>query len=358
MCVNGRDFYEVLGVGRGANEDEIRRAYRKLAMQWHPDRNKSAEAEERFKEASEAYQTLSDLEKRRMYDRFGRVAVGDAGRRGFEGVDPAGGLGDIFDAFFGGFGAREDRGQRRGGDLHQAVTLTFEEAALGAERDLEFARIELCTRCKGARAEPGTGFARCQTCKGAGQVRRTQSNFFGQFVQVTACPTCRGNGETVQTPCVQCKGTGRERRQRELKVQIPPGVEDGTQVRLTGEGDAGWNGGPPGHAYLTLTVKPHSLFKRDGNHLVYELSLSFPQAALGDEVTVPLLDGGSEKVKVPAGVQPGTVIRVRGGGIREVNGKQRGDLLIAVKVVTPQKLDAKAKKLLQELRKTLQEAKD
>lgn len=353
--MNGRDYYEVLGVRRDANDEEIRRAYRKLALEWHPDRNKNPQAEQRFKELSEAYQALSDPEKRRLYDRYGRVAVGDTGRRGFEGFDPTSGLGDIFDAFFGGFGVRDERGPRRGGDQHHAVTLTFEEAALGTERDLEISRSELCGRCKGSRAEPGTGLARCQTCRGSGQVRRSQANFFGQFVQMAPCPACRGEGETVQTPCAQCRGAGRDRRQRQLKVQIPPGVEDGTQVRLTGEGDAGWAGGPPGHVYLTVTVKPHPLFKREGNHLVYELSLTFPQATLGDEVSVPLLAGGTERVKIPAGVQSGTVLRVKGSGIADVNSGQKGDLLIPVKVVTPQKVDAKTRKLLQELQRTLEE---
>ncbi|MBM3945875.1 MAG: molecular chaperone DnaJ [SAR202 cluster bacterium] len=353
--MNGRDYYEVLGVKRDANDEEIRRAYRKLALQWHPDRNKTPEAEQRFKEVSEAYQALSDSEKRRLYDRYGRVAVGDAGRRGFEGFDGSGGLGDIFDAFFGGMGVREERGPRRGGDLHHAVTLTFEEAALGAERDLDIGRTELCGRCKGGRAEPGTAMGRCQACRGSGQVRRSQANFFGQFVQVAPCPTCRGEGEIVQSPCTQCRGAGRERKQRKLKVQIPAGVEDGTQVRLTGEGEAGWNSGPPGHVYLTVTVKPHPLFKREGNHLIYELSLSFPQAALGDEVRVPLLDAGSERVKIPAGVQSGMVLRVKGLGVQDINSKQKGDLLIPVKVLTPQKVDPKTKKLLQDLQKALEE---
>jgi molecular chaperone DnaJ len=351
--MNGRDYYDVLGINRSASQEDIRRAYRKLAMDWHPDRNKSPEAEQRFKEVNEAYQALSDPEKRQQYDRFGRVATSEASRRGFEGFDPTGGLGDIFDAFFGGFGVREDRGPRRGGDLHLSVTLGFQEAAFGTEKDVEVSRVEQCARCKGSRGEPGTSTASCETCRGAGQLRRTQTNLFGQFVQVVACPACKGEGQVVQSPCSQCKGAGRERRTRKLKVQIPPGVEDGTQVRLSGEGDAGVLGGPAGHVYLTVTVQPHPFFKREGNHLIYDLALSFPQAALGDTVNVPLLEGGEESIKVPAGIQSGAVLRVKGRGVTDTHGRQRGDLLLAVKVVTPQKLDGKARKLLQELAKEL-----
>ncbi|MSP78215.1 MAG: molecular chaperone DnaJ [Dehalococcoidia bacterium] len=352
--MNGRDFYEVLGIGKGASEDDIRKVYRKLAMDWHPDRNNTPEAEQRFKEINEAYQTLSDPQKRQMYDRYGRVAVSDAGRRGFEGFDPGGGLGDIFEAFFSGFGVREERGPRRGGDLHYAITISFQEAAFGLGREIDAARTELCTRCKGNRAEPGTSLTQCNTCRGNGQVRRTQSNLFGQFMQVVPCPTCKGEGRIVQMPCAQCKGAGREQRTRKLQVAIPAGIEDGTQVRLSGEGDAGWNSGPPGHFYLSVTVKAHPFFKREGNHLIYEMPITFPQAALGDMVDVPLLGGAIDQLKIPSGTQPGTVLRIKGKGVTDVNSRQRGDLLVVVQVTTPKKLDARTKKLLEELHKLLE----
>ena len=353
--MNGRDFYEVLGVPRNASEDDIRKAYRKLAMDWHPDRNKSPEAEQKFKEVNEAYQALSDQKKRQLYDRYGRVAVGDAaGRRGFEGFDPGGGLGDIFEAFFGGFGVREDHGPRRGNDLHHTMTISFQDAAFGLEKELDIARTELCARCKGQRAEPGTAPNRCDTCRGNGQVRRMQQNVFGQFVQVVPCPTCRGEGRVVQTSCTLCKGSGREQRVKHLKVQIPAGIEDGTQIRVTGEGDAGWNGGPPGHFLMSVTVKPHPLFKREDNHLIYELPITFPQAALGDIVAIRLLDGSMENLKIPSGTQPGTVLRIKGKGVNDLNSRQKGDLLIVMQVTTPRKLDGKAKKLLEELGKMLE----
>ncbi|MSQ12343.1 MAG: molecular chaperone DnaJ [Dehalococcoidia bacterium] len=348
-----RDYYELLGVPRNAGEDEIRRAYRKLALEWHPDRNKSPEAEQQFKQVNEAYETLNDPQKRRMYDRYGHVAVGEAERRGFEGFDSSGGLGDLFDAFFGGVTMGAERGPRRGADLHVAIALTFVEAAFGVEKELEVVRSELCGRCKGSRAEPGTSVGRCTTCRGNGQLRRTQSNLFGQFVQIVPCPTCRGEGQAVQTPCSECRGSGRQRRNRKLEVQIPAGVEDGTQLRLTGEGEAGDVGGPPGGLYLTVAVKPHPLFRREGAHLIYELALSFPQAALGDTIPIPLLEGGTEEVKVPAGTQTGSVLRVRGKGVGDLTNKHRGDLLILVRVLTPKHLDGRAKKLLEELHKLL-----
>ncbi|MBI2936321.1 MAG: molecular chaperone DnaJ [Chloroflexi bacterium] len=347
---NHRDYYETLGVPKEAGEEEIRKAYRKLVMQWHPDRNKSQEAQTRMKEINEAYEVLSDPEKRLVYDRYGRAGVGtQTGSRGFEGFDVSGGFGDIFEAFFGGIGTRAETGARRGNDLHYNLAISFADAAFGVEKEVEVSRLEFCTRCRGARSEPGTAAARCDQCRGTGQVRRTQASFFGQFVQVTACPTCRGEGKVIQTPCTQCKGTGREQHQRRLQVQIPAGVEDGNHVRLTGEGEAGWNGGPSGDIYLTLTVKPHPLFRREGNHLVYELTLNIAQAALGITVEVPLLEAGFEPMKVPAGAQPNTVLRIKGKGIPSLESGRRGDLLVVVKVVTPQRLDNRAKKLLQEL---------
>ncbi|MBI4338040.1 MAG: molecular chaperone DnaJ [Chloroflexi bacterium] len=352
-----RDYYEVLEVTRDASEEEVRKAYRRLALEWHPDRNRNPEAAERFKEISEAYQVLSDPEKRRSYDLYGHNGVqGNAGGgRGFEGVDITSGFGDIFDAFFRGFGERPASAPQRGADLRYDLTLSLREAALGGQRELEVAREELCARCQGSRAEPGTSAVRCGNCRGTGQVRRSHASFFGQFVQIVACPVCHGDGKTLSSPCTACRGAGRERRTRRLSVQVPPGVEDGTRLRLTGEGDVGWNNGPPGDLYLSVRVESHPLFERQGNDLAYDLALNVAQAALGCMQQVPLLDDGWEEVAVPAGVQSGAVLRLKGKGVPDLHGGKRGDLLVRVKVVTPKRLDARARKLLTELAELLEE---
>jgi len=344
------DYYEVLGVSHNATEEELKKAFRHLALEYHPDRNKKADAEERFKEVNEAYQILSNPEKRTAYDRFGHAGVrsNDGMSRGFEGFDTFGGFGDIFDAFFGGFRSSTRAGPRHGRDLERGLTLSFEEAALGTQQEVEVSRTEACQRCRGSRREPETSLERCDTCGGAGQVRRSQQSLFGQFVQVVTCPTCGGEGQIISSPCKQCRGSGYERHTRRLTVTIPAGVEDGSQVRLSGEGDAGSRGGSPGDLYLNLHVKEHKVFRRERYDLLLELPINFAQAALGDTVDVPTLQGATS-LRIPAGVQTGTVLRIKGEGVPYLQRKGRGDLLVNVRVVTPRSLDPEAQHLFEEL---------
>ena len=353
-----RDYYEALGVSKGASEEEVRKAFRKKAMEYHPDRNKNPDAEEWFKEVNEAYQVLIDPQKRARYDRIGHAGVtsgsGGGSSRDFEGFDIFGGFGDIFDSFFGDIGTRtQHRTSQRGSDIQYAVTIPFEKAVFGTERDVEVARIERCHECQGSGSKPGTSPATCDTCRGAGQVRRTQRSVFGQFSQVTSCPTCRGRGSIVDNPCNTCHGVGSERRTRKIVVKIPAGVEDGMQIRLTAEGDMGSNGGSPGNLYVHISVKPHTVFARDGNDLVFELPIDMVQAALGDTVEIPTLSA-VETLNIPAGTQPGAVFRIKGKGVLQLNGHRRGDLVVPIKIQVPTSLDANQRRLLDELGKTLE----
>ena len=349
-----RDYYGVLGVPKGSSEEEIRKSFRKKALEFHPDRNKDPKAEGQFKEVNEAYQILIDPEKRARYDRFGHAGMGpEAGfARDFEGFDIFGGLGDVFDSFFGDFSTQGRRTVHRGGDLHQKVVLSFEEAYFGAEKELILNRTEQCHHCKGTRSEPGTTSARCSTCRGNGQVRRSQRGLFGQFVQVVACPTCKGEGSIIKTPCLNCRGSGTERRKTRRTVNVPAGIEDGMQVRLTGEGEAGVNGGPPGNLYVGISVSPHPIFRRDGANLLLDLPLNFVQAALGTEVEIPII-GGSESLKVPAGTQPGSVFRIRGKGMPHIRNHRRGDILIQVTLEVPTKLDPEQRMALEDLARAM-----
>ncbi|MBI4339781.1 MAG: molecular chaperone DnaJ [Chloroflexi bacterium] len=349
-----RDYYEVLGIARDASEEEVKKAFRRLALEYHPDRNRSPEAEERFKEVSEAYQVLSNPEKRTAYDRFGHAGVNGNGSasQGFEGFGDLGGFGDIFDAFFGGFGRQARPGPQRGRDIEVALDLTFEEAALGAEKDVEVTRTEVCARCRGTRGEPGTTPQACGNCRGSGQVRRTQQSLFGHFVQVVPCTTCQGEGRVIAKPCTQCRGAGYERHARKLKITVPAGVDDGAQMRHSGEGQAGALGGPPGDLFLVLRVQGHKLFSRRGVDLLYNLPINFAQAALGDSVPVPTLEEQTT-LKIPAGVQSGTVLRIKGAGIPYLQRRGRGDLLVTLHVVTPTSLDAEERRLLEALAKRL-----
>ena len=351
---NKRDYYEALGVPSDSSEEEIRRAFRRLALEYHPDRNREPEAEEKFKEINEAYQVLRNADKRSAYDRFGHAGVGiDGGQgQGFEGFDTFGGFGDIFDAFFGGFGTRVRTGPRRGSDLQMELTLSFEEAALGVQKGVEVSRIEVCERCRGSRSEPGTSPAQCPNCRGAGQVRRAQQSLFGQFVQVVTCTTCQGEGQVISQPCSRCRGSGQERQTRTLEVNIPAGVEDGSQIRLSGEGGAGSRGGTAGDLFILLHVKGHKLFARSGSDLLYELLINFAQAALGDSVEITTLQE-TVPLKIPAGVQSGDVLRVKGKGIPRLRSSRRGDLLITVRVVTPSSLSPDQERLLMELGQSL-----
>jgi molecular chaperone DnaJ len=350
-----RDYYDILGVDRNASAADIKKAFRKLAFEHHPDRNKHDGAEEKFKEVSEAYEVLSDPDKRANYDRFGHLGGQGFGGRGFEGFD-FGGFGDIFDAFFGGATASRRAGPRRGGDLSYSMAVSFEEAVFGCEKQLEIVRTERCSVCGGSRSEPGSKPETCPTCGGTGQVRRAQRSIFGQFVNMTSCGQCHGEGKVVTKPCRNCAGQGWERVTRKILIKVPAGVDEGTQIRLTGEGDAGRNGGSPGNLYVTLAVKRHKLFNRDGSDILYDLPINFTQAALGDEIDVPTLDG-SFALKVPAGCQSGRLFRIKEKGVPHLRGRGRGDQLVKVHVVTPQDLDAKQKKLLKELGQTLGAAK-
>ena len=348
------DYYEVLGVSRRDSEEEIRKAFRRKAMEFHPDRNKDPGAEDKFKEVNEAYQVLSDTKKRAQYDRFGHAGVNSGGGfdRPFDGFDVFGGFGDIFDSFFGDGGGRRARSPQRGGDVQQRLTLTFEEAAFGVEREVEVSRIEICHNCSGNGSELGTAVHSCDTCGGNGQVRRTQRSLFGQFAQVTACPACQGRGSIIETPCFTCRGGGRERRARPTAINIPAGIQHGMQVRLTGKGDAGSNGGPPGNLYIQVAVRPHALFERDEYDLLYELPLNLAEAALGVEKEIPTLEGDTIPYKIPQGTQPGAEFRIRGKGIAHVNNGRKGDLRVFAAVQVPQKLNKRQRQLLQELAQT------
>ena len=346
-----KDYYEILGVSRTASQEEIKKAYRRLARQYHPDINKSPEAEAKFKEINEAYEVLSDPEKRAIYDRYGHAGLtGDivdySGFGGFE---------SIIEEFFGGFGFPRVKRQppRRGQDLYYELSITLEEAAFGAEKEFEIQRYETCPNCRGSGAEPGTTPVRCPQCNGTGEVRHVRETFLGSFVTVTTCPQCGGSGEVIVTPCSECRGKRKIRVKRTISVQIPPGVDSGTRIRLSGEGDAGDAGGPPGNLYVTISVEPHPYFRRDGSNLYYELPLNIVQAALGAEVEIPTLEG-KEKLVVPPGTQPGQTFRLKGKGMPHLHRNGRGDLFIIAKVVIPTNLTPKQKELLKELGKTFQ----
>ncbi len=346
-----RDYYEILGVGRNATGEEIKRAFRKLAFEYHPDHNHGDGAEEKFKEANEAYEVLSDTDKRVAYDRFGHGDAENIWGRGFESFD-FGGFGDIFDAFFGGATAAARRAPQRGADLHYGITIAFDEAAFGCEKEINISRIENCSLCHGIGSKPGTQPSRCPGCNGAGQVHRVQQSIFGRFTNIITCDRCHGEGRIITEPCPQCRGTGREKCQRSILVKIPAGVDDDSQIRLSGKGEAGIRGGSLGDLYVALSVKQHEFFTRDGDNILYELPINFAQAALGAEVDVPTLDGET-KLKVPAGSQTGAVFRLRAKGVPHLRRGGRGDQLVVLVVVTPDSLTKQQRQLFQELADSL-----
>jgi molecular chaperone DnaJ len=354
VATTKRDYYEVLGVSRTASEDELKRAFRKLARQYHPDVNKSPEAEMRFKEIGEAYEVLSDPQKRRVYDQFGHAGLDSQGYGGFQGFEGFGSFADIFEQFdslFGGAARGSTRrGPQRGADLRYDLTITFEEAVFGTEKTLEIPRFETCDACKGSGAEPNTEPTICPQCKGTGEMRRVQQSVFGQFVNVTACGRCHGEGRIISTPCHECRGQGRVRATRKLTVKIPAGVDNGQQIRLSGEGESGPKGGPSGNLYVVLEVRPHRFFKREGSDVFYELPISFAQAALGDQVEVPTIDG-REMLAIPMGTQTGKTFRLREKGIPHLRGMGRGDEYVTVRVRTPTQLSARERQLFEELAK-------
>lgn len=348
-----RDYYETLGVDRGASQDEIKQAFRNLARQFHPDVNSSPDAEDRFKEINEAFAILSDDKKRAAYDQFGHAGVdGAGGMPDFSTID----FSDIFGEFFGfgrGFGGRQAASApRRGADLQYDLRLEFEEAIFGSEKEVAITRDETCDVCHGSRAEPGTSPVRCPTCNGVGEVRQTRQTFLGSMVQVSTCPTCQGLGETISTPCHECNGRGLLRRTVTKKVLVPPGVDTGNQIRMTEEGQAGLNGGPPGHIYIGLKVKPHKYFRRQGDDILLDVSINIPQATLGANVEIPTVDGPAN-LKIPAGTQPGKVFRMRGRGVAHLRGSGRGDQMVLVNVDIPRDVSEEQRKFFEGLAQSM-----
>lgn len=354
-----RDYYEILGVSKGASSEELKASFRRLARQYHPDVNKSADAEERFKEINEAYAVLSDQDKRAAYDRFGHAGVRGPGG----GVDFTVDFSDFADIFgdlfnfggFGGFGrtsARSRTAPRRGADLQYRLDLSFEEAVFGVEKEIDITRDEVCSHCSGTGAEPGTTPVRCSTCNGSGEVRQARQTILGSMVQVTTCPTCRGQGETISTPCKNCQGRRLERRTRKKVVSIPAGVDIGTQIRLAGEGQPGMNGGPNGNLYIAIQVKSHKFFKRHDNDILLDLNINVAQAVLGAEVDVPTVDG-MEKLRIPSGTQPGKVLHLKNKGVPKLRGSGRGDQLVVINVDIPKRLSAEQRQLFEQLAESL-----
>jgi molecular chaperone DnaJ len=354
--VSKRDYYEVLGVAKNATDQEIKSAYRKLALQYHPDRNPgNKEAEDRFKEAAEAYGVLADTDKRHMYDRFGHAGLGGAATGGFDPSvftgfeDILGGLGDVFG--FGdilGGGGRRRGGPQRGADLRYDLEISFEEAARGTETALQIPRHETCETCSGSGAAEGSKPATCPQCKGRGQLRYQQ----GFFTVARTCGQCHGTGSIITKPCPTCRGAGRVQQERKLSVRIPAGISTGQRMRLSGEGEAGTAGGPPGDLYVVVHVQEHAFYKRDGNDLYCEIPVHFTTLALGGDIEVPTLDG-PESVSIPAGTQTGSSFRLRGHGVPDVGGRGKGDLHVIIKGLTPKKLTKEQKRLLEQFAATL-----
>ncbi len=347
-----RDYYEVLGVSRNASTEEIKKAYRKRARQYHPDANPdNPNAEAKFKELSEAYMVLGDPEKRSNYDRFGHAGVDGQGFGGFEGFPGGfgdfGGFGDIFEMFFGSGGARRRAGPERGADIRVDLEITLKEAAFGLEREVKVPRIEECSTCGGTGAAAGSRPVACPACGGRGQVQFAQNTPFGRIVQTRTCERCRGAGKIIEKPCPTCRGAGQTRKTRQINVKVPAGVDSGSRLRVAGEGEAGIRGGPRGDLYVYIHVKPHKVFKRENDDLICEINITFVQAALGDEVEAPTLEG-SAKIKIPEGTQSGTIFRMKGKGIPNVSGYGRGDQHVVARVLTPVRLSEKQKTVLRE----------
>ena len=334
------DYYGLLGVARNASEEQIRSAYRKLARQFHPDMNKDTGASEKFKQITEAYEVLSDPERRQRYDMFGTgQGLGDFG------------IGDLFETFFGSeMRRREPRGPMRGADLRMEIEVDLIDTVRGGDRTIRVPRLETCAKCDGSGAEPGSNVSSCTTCGGRGEVRQVQQSVFGRFVNVATCPRCGGAGKTVDRLCTQCRGEGRERKDHELSLAIPPGIDDGQQLRVAGEGEAGMRGGPSGDLYVLIRVKDHAQFRREGDDLIHVLRISPAQAALGDDLAVPTIDGADASVRVPAGAQHGQMLRVRSRGVPHLGSSGRGDQLVYLDVAVPRTLTKEQRALYKELR--------
>jgi molecular chaperone DnaJ len=346
-----RDYYEVLGISRDSDTDEIKKAYRRLALEYHPDRNKEdPAAEERFKEASEAYEVLSDSHKRNLYDTYGHRGLEGSGFHGFTDInDIFSSMGDIFEEFFGGLGGFSHAGRRRdrarkGADLRQDIRISFEESYKGVDRELSFTKEIQCERCGGSRMEPGTKRIDCTVCGGSGAMTQRQ----GFFVMQTTCPACHGDGHRIEKFCKDCRGHGRARAKKVLAVKVPPGISDGVSILMRGEGQAGENGGPSGDLYVCVSVSSHGFFERHGDDVMCTVPISFPQAALGCKMKVPTLDGDVE-IEIPEGTEPGDAIKIKGRGFEGLNRRgKRGDQIVMIRILTPKKLSKKQKKLLEE----------
>lgn len=345
-----RDYYEVLGLSKGASADEIKKAYRKLSKQYHPDLNKEEGAEAKFKEIAEAYEVLSDDQKRARYDQFGHEDPSAGfGGGGFGGAGGFGGFEDIFSSFFGGGGGRrqDPNAPRKGDDLQYRMNISFEDAVFGKETEIEIPKEENCETCNGSGAKPGTTPQSCSHCNGAGTINQAVDTPFGRMVNKRTCPSCRGAGKIIVDKCTTCRGDGKVQKRKKIKVTIPAGVDDGQQLRVSGQGEPGFNGGPAGDLYIVFSVKRHEQFERDGDDIYYELKLTFPQAALGDEIEVPTIHG-KVKLKIPAGTQSGAQFRLKDKGVKNVHGYGMGHQYVIVKVVTPSKLTEKQKQLLRD----------
>ena len=368
-----RDYYEVLGVSKTATDDEIKRAFRKLAKKYHPDANpdNKKEAEAKFKEVNEAYETLSDPQKRKMYDQFGPdgpQGFGGGGpggghysysSSGFDGFGDFGDLGDIFSSFFGGgFGGRASRrnqGPRKGADLNLNLEITFEEAFLGVEKEVTISRRETCNTCHGTGAKPGTTVTKCTVCGGTGQVKQVQNTILGQMQTTRTCSACHGTGEIIKEPCDTCKGKGKVRKQPKIKVKIPAGIDDNQTVVLRGEGEPGEKGGPKGDLYITVHLKRHSIYTRKGTTVYCNIPITITQATLGAELEIPMVDGTKEKYKIPEGTQTGTKFTIKNKGFKSINSSMQGNFVFTVVVQTPKRLSKEQRQLLVELAKTMNE---
>lgn len=343
-----RDYYEVLGVDKGASKDEIKKAYRKLARKYHPDVSEEENSAEKFKEAKEAYEVLSNEQKRTQYDQFGHAGAQGQGFGGFGGgAQDFGGFGDIFDMFFGGGRRRDPNAPQQGADLQYAMTLDFEEAIFGKETDIKIPKEENCDTCNGSGAKPGTKVNTCSHCGGSGQLNMEQNTPFGKVVNRRVCHHCNGSGKIIPEKCDTCGGTGKVTNHKEIHISIPAGIDEGHQIRVSGKGEAGVNGGPPGDLFVVIQVRSHEFYRREGDHIYCELPITFAQAALGDEMEVPTVHG-KVMLKVPAGTQTGKTFRLKGKGAPNVRGYGHGDQHVQVRVITPSKLNDHQKELIRE----------
>lgn len=341
-----RDYYDVLGIDKNASKEEVRKAYRKLARKYHPDVNKEAGAEEKFKEAKEAYEVLGDAQKKAQYDQFGHAATNGQGGFG-AGASDFSGFGDIFDMFFGGGHRQDPNAPQQGADLQYTMVLEFEEAIFGKETEISIPKDENCGTCQGSGAKPGTKPKTCTHCHGSGQLNLEQNTPFGRVVNRRVCHHCKGTGKIIPEKCSTCGGSGKVKKHAKIKISIPAGIDEGQQIRVSGRGEAGKNGGPPGDLFVVVKIKDHDFFKREGDNIYCDLPITFTQAALGDEVEVPTVHG-KVSIKIPAGTQTGKTFRLKGKGVPNVRGYGHGDQHIQVRIVTPTKLTNRQKELLLE----------